>query len=481
MIVSRIFNSFSDTRKGFVRHPSKEEVADGAQPEKHGNHAMVVCGFSDKQRVLVVRNSWGEEFGEGGYCYIPYTYAEKYFLQACIITSMSVDPQKRVDLSKKTLDFNLSDSRIEAAILINLIDEDKVTMDDLKSKYDSMQLDWYKNIVTLGNVNNQSELIKKAKDQIDETIEGENAEISFLQSSFSGKLHDFKVVEWIKIGCTSFFTLIAWAFVYYHYDSSIAWSVACFLSVILVWLIGDYVYKWKMYRQQLRDEIQEHAETIDLLKEQKAFLDTQAHIHGTIIRETQEYREYLMSEYQLLCDFNLAWEKKYTEIQDEIKSMTLEVPYPFLAVLKNDLLERYYQQWSQKMVDSITIANILDEYRTADNLDNVLESDDSLNSAVIRGLKGFSMQEYITGNSSRGFLPDLTEVAALIPDLDLRAKPFFPCNEQEMPPMEKYILVMNLSEDGMAKIRPSFAQEPCLLNSSNAYSISLVSIARFDI
>lgn len=186
VIVSRIFNSFSDTRKGFVRHPSKEEVADGAQPEKHGNHAMVVCGFSDKQRVLVVRNSWGEEFGEGGYCYIPYTYAEKYFLQACIITSMSVDPQKRVDLSKKTLDFNLSDSRIEAAILINLIDEDKVTMDDLKSKYDSMQLDWYKNIVTLGNVNNQSELIKKAKDQIDETIEEKMLKSAFYNLRSAG-------------------------------------------------------------------------------------------------------------------------------------------------------------------------------------------------------------------------------------------------------------------------------------------------------
>ena len=39
-----------------------------------GGHAMLACGYSDQDRVFVVRNSWGADWGDQGYCYIPYDY-----------------------------------------------------------------------------------------------------------------------------------------------------------------------------------------------------------------------------------------------------------------------------------------------------------------------------------------------------------------------------------------------------------------------
>ena len=39
-----------------------------------GGHAMLCVGYSDKDEVFVVRNSWGPKWGEKGYCYIPYAY-----------------------------------------------------------------------------------------------------------------------------------------------------------------------------------------------------------------------------------------------------------------------------------------------------------------------------------------------------------------------------------------------------------------------
>ena len=39
-----------------------------------GGHAMLCVGYSDKDRVFVVRNSWGPKWGDQGYCYIPYDY-----------------------------------------------------------------------------------------------------------------------------------------------------------------------------------------------------------------------------------------------------------------------------------------------------------------------------------------------------------------------------------------------------------------------
>lgn len=37
-------------------------------------HAMVVCGYSDAEGYFIVRNSWGKEYGDKGYCYFPYSF-----------------------------------------------------------------------------------------------------------------------------------------------------------------------------------------------------------------------------------------------------------------------------------------------------------------------------------------------------------------------------------------------------------------------
>ena len=65
----KIFNSFHAT-SGFVRRPTDDEIASA----DFGYHAMVIVGYSDDTKFFVVRNSWGEHFGENGYCYIPYSY-----------------------------------------------------------------------------------------------------------------------------------------------------------------------------------------------------------------------------------------------------------------------------------------------------------------------------------------------------------------------------------------------------------------------
>lgn len=42
--------------------------------ESHGGHAMLCVGYSDPDRVFIVRNSWGPDWGDKGYCDIPYDY-----------------------------------------------------------------------------------------------------------------------------------------------------------------------------------------------------------------------------------------------------------------------------------------------------------------------------------------------------------------------------------------------------------------------
>lgn len=66
-----LYASFDKHKKrGFVPMPTKNESERGS----HAGHAMLCVGYSDKDKVFIVRNSWGEDWGENGYCYIPYDY-----------------------------------------------------------------------------------------------------------------------------------------------------------------------------------------------------------------------------------------------------------------------------------------------------------------------------------------------------------------------------------------------------------------------
>lgn len=41
-----------------------------------GGHAVMAVGYDDAKKVLIVRNSWGSEWGDKGYFYMPYAYVQ---------------------------------------------------------------------------------------------------------------------------------------------------------------------------------------------------------------------------------------------------------------------------------------------------------------------------------------------------------------------------------------------------------------------
>ncbi len=88
----KLFGTFDKHKKpGLVPAPSPAE----AGRESHGGHAMLCVGYSDPDQVFIVRNSWGPEWGDKGYCYVPYRYLmnEEYnFGDSWIIKRIEVLP-----------------------------------------------------------------------------------------------------------------------------------------------------------------------------------------------------------------------------------------------------------------------------------------------------------------------------------------------------------------------------------------------------
>jgi len=54
-------------RTGIVPMPQSHEAV-------MGGHAVLAVGYDDSKQVFIVRNSWGDHWGDKGYFYIPYQY-----------------------------------------------------------------------------------------------------------------------------------------------------------------------------------------------------------------------------------------------------------------------------------------------------------------------------------------------------------------------------------------------------------------------
>lgn len=164
IIALQLFEGFSSST-GFVPHPTEDD----RKNRKDSSHAMVVCGYSDAEKVFIVRNSWGVRFGDAGYCYIPYSYVTDPDLmyQACIITEISEAEIKAAPNPEKiTVSFNKQDAKVQAAILRTLVEEERENVNYLSEQLAELRHDYYEFISKLGKHNLRQTLCKATCDRL---------------------------------------------------------------------------------------------------------------------------------------------------------------------------------------------------------------------------------------------------------------------------------------------------------------------------
>ena len=66
-IVYESFESEETAETGIVTMPTEKE-------QVLGGHAVCIVGYDDSKQTFKIRNSWGEKWGDNGYCYFPFEY-----------------------------------------------------------------------------------------------------------------------------------------------------------------------------------------------------------------------------------------------------------------------------------------------------------------------------------------------------------------------------------------------------------------------
>jgi C1A family cysteine protease len=59
-----------------------------ANDRTEGRHAIVAVAYDDSQQQLIIRNSWGGGWGDGGYARLPYEYLARYGHEAVTLEAI---------------------------------------------------------------------------------------------------------------------------------------------------------------------------------------------------------------------------------------------------------------------------------------------------------------------------------------------------------------------------------------------------------
>ena len=164
VISVRAFDSYLSNRNGVLRIPTEKELED-----TENNHAMVICGYIDKEGFFIVRNSWGKNFGDKGYCYLPYEYFRKpkAINQAYVVTGINISGLEVGNLSSIETLLDDKDVNAQYSIYQNMLFEANRELQSNRAYLNKLRQDYlmlfnkiadYSNVeLTLKELNEQNE------------------------------------------------------------------------------------------------------------------------------------------------------------------------------------------------------------------------------------------------------------------------------------------------------------------------------------
>ena len=209
-----LFPSFNENG-AYIQLPTQEELKsdNGMENEdneikRHSRHAMVILGFSEELQMFLVRNSWGDSWGDKGYCYVPYEYVKnpRLFNFACIITEVDSLKSVRYDLKEiSALKVNTNDVQIRYYVALASCNNQVEQIKKLKSERESLYKHLEVQKALYSDPNARDEFIEQNINHLiecNENLKKEVRQTEVKQDEVFQIFNKHKIKTWLGIGLT---------------------------------------------------------------------------------------------------------------------------------------------------------------------------------------------------------------------------------------------------------------------------------------
>ena len=376
----KVFDSFGKSHKGFVFRPTEMEL----KSSDFGYHAMVICGYSEKEKVYIVRNSWGEAFGDKGYCYIPFSYIEDKELcrQACIVTGVSCGDFKSTitDVPK----FDIENKDVEYAVLRILIDEEKQQLKQYKADYNECYRGYMTLLGELTNKGKRDIIMNHALSKIKPTMGTQ--EITEIKQVPTNKNVLIIMCLVIAVLCLIFLPEKQKLF-------------GTFLPLLISALLW-----WKCPTVKVVEEtktISVPIDSADSYKVENTFM-----FAGRLIDSFERLRNKLSDKRKYLQSYIINLETWLKEERNTLNGMNEHIRKPFYSLFSDKQADQFLSEYSKKYLDDLWLFKRFVDYDIADsvivNFKNKLYRD--LKEKIANVSRDFSMYDYLTNTARYQYL-----------------------------------------------------------------------------
>lgn len=398
----KIYDDFGKGDGGFVPLPTP------ADDEEPGYHAMVLVGYSEAQKCYIVRNSWGESFGDNGYCYVSSVYVDdpEYITFACIITETTEGDAATVVVPSQIVKFGKSESLIQMAAIINTVDEAKIKLAYLKECYDSIYLYYSILLQESGEPETRNVIRQRRQDALAQAVAEKTTQRDALLAAFAKKMNDFKkryIGKCIYTTLAAVAALVAVILMYvygvalipYVEIGAIVVTVVLVIVSVLLWI--SYASAVRRYRKELQEEVDAVSMAIARLKKEALVTQIKFYTAGVVIDKVQKMKLDLEERYQSLVSYvkNLAiWHKEDQEQQDNLETGDEKM---FINLINHQLLDKYFEDNCTEICEKINFIERFKTFKiTETSLQDLRQDLESLTRGVLYSLLcTFSMCDYI--------------------------------------------------------------------------------------
>ncbi len=458
-----LYNSFGTGYKGYEFLPAKEE----REEEEPARHAMVVVGYNEDDKVYIVRNSWGKQFGDNGYCYMPFSYIDNPELNnyCCIITRTDDGEAIGLPEEKTTVNLVKEDVLIRNALLRIKIDETKLELEQLMDKYRLQQSLFIQLIHELETTRIRKEITEGVNNFTDSKINEAKRKRDELQQKFTSEMDKVRrhCNKLILYGClaTALLALLTVTAFWFQWGETAFWSFAipaCLALIATTMFFADKKHRIDKKRKHLNDAIARIAGNIDGMQREKKVINLKHHLAAMIIDEISLLKSNLKKKYENTVSYVRNITTWYNEEKQFYDKMDCTTHIPLIGLLDTDTLDRYFNHYGDEILKDVRFSDYLHGYQMDD--DEIVKFRDHLRDIVVNRLRTkaddfnvirFLQQPetypYINAENCnmRSLLPRMNDLSKpfIFPDPAFGAlKPslalFIPQNDQNTKSMETY-------------------------------------------